>query len=79
MRRAVEEDLTEWQRQVFTAIAVKGVPLDALVAQPGSSRNAVYKTTFGVRRKLRAALAANGYLTGPAEEADLSDRGTGRS
>jgi RNA polymerase sigma-70 factor, ECF subfamily len=79
VRRAVEEDLTEWQRQVFTAIAVKGVPLDALVAQLGSSRNAVYKTMFGARRKLRAALAANGYLTAPAEEADLSDRGTGRS
>ena len=79
MRRAVEEDLTEWQRQVFTAIAVNGVPLDALVAQLGSSRNAVYKTTFGARRKLRAALAANGYLTASPEEADLSDRGTGRS
>ena len=78
-RRAVEEDLTEWRRQVFTAIAVKGVPLDALVAQLGSSRNAVYKTMFGARRKLRAALAANGYLTASAEEADLSDRGTGRS
>lgn len=79
VRRAVEEELTEWQRQVFIAIAVKGVPLDALVAQLGSSRNAVYKTTFGARRKLRAALAANGYLTASAAEADLSDRGTGRS
>ena len=79
VRRAVEEDLTEWQRQVFIAIVVKGVPLDALVAQLGSSRNAVYKTMFGARRKLRAALAANGYLTASAEEADLSDRGMGRS
>ncbi len=79
MRRAVEEDLTEWQGQVFIAIVVKGVPLDALVAQLGSSRNAVYKTMFGARRKLRAARAANGYLTGSAEEADLSDRGMGRS
>ena len=77
--RAVEEDLTEWQRQVFLAIAVKGVPLDALVAQLGSSRNAVYKTMFGARRKLRAALTADGYLTASAEEADLSDRDTGRS
>jgi RNA polymerase sigma-70 factor, ECF subfamily len=77
--RAAEEDLTEWQRQVFIAIAVTGVPLDALVAQLGSSRNAVYKTMFGARRKLRAAPAANGYLTASAEEADLSDRDTGRS
>lgn len=79
MRRAVEENLTEWQGQVFIAIVVKGVPLDAVVAQLGSSGNAVYKTMFGARCKLRAALAANGYLTGSAEEADLSDRGTGRS
>ena len=79
MRRAVEEDLTEWQGQVFIAIVVKGVPLDALVAQLGSSRNAVYKTMFGTRRKLRDALAATGYLTGSAKEADLSDPGTGRS
>jgi RNA polymerase sigma-70 factor, ECF subfamily len=64
---------------VFIAIVVRDVSLDALVAQLGSSRNAVYKAMFGARRKLRAALAANGYLTASAEEADLSDRGTGRS
>jgi len=62
LRRAVAEDLTERQRHVFTAIVVDGVPLDALVVQLGSSRNAIYKTMFDARRKLRAALAANGYL-----------------
>jgi hypothetical protein len=36
--------------------------LDALVAELGSTRNAIYKTMFDARRKLRAALAANGYL-----------------
>ena len=66
LRRAVKEDLTERQRRVFTAIVVDGVPLDALVAQLGSSRNAIYKTMFDARRKLRAALAANGYLAAPA-------------
>jgi RNA polymerase sigma-70 factor (ECF subfamily) len=63
LRRAVEQDLTERQRRVFTAIVVHGVPLDALVAQLGSNRNAIYKTMFDARRKLRAVLAANGYLT----------------
>ena len=72
LRRAVEEDLTERQRRVFTAIVVDDVPLDALVAQLGSSRNAIYKTMFDARRKLRAALAANGYLAVPADgPADL--------
>ena len=59
---AVEEELTERQRQVFVAIVVAGVPLDALVAELGSSRGAIYKTMFDARRKLRAALVANGYL-----------------
>jgi RNA polymerase sigma-70 factor (ECF subfamily) len=36
------------------------VPPDALVAQLGSNRNAIYKTMFDARGKLLAALAANG-------------------
>ena len=62
LRRAVEEQLTDRQRQVFLAIVINDVPLDALAAQLGSSRNTLYKTMFDARRKLRAALAANGYL-----------------
>jgi len=65
LRQAVEEHLTDRQRRVFTAIVVDGIPLDALVVQLGSNRNAIYKTMFEARRKLRAALVANGYLAGP--------------
>jgi RNA polymerase sigma-70 factor, ECF subfamily len=74
VRRAVEEDLTDRQRQVFTAIVVDGIPLDALVVRLGSSRNALYKTMFDARRKLRLVLAANGYLTMPAREACRAGR-----
>lgn len=38
------------------------VPLDALVAELGSGRNAIYKMLFDARRKLRAALVAGGFL-----------------
>jgi RNA polymerase sigma-70 factor, ECF subfamily len=62
VHRAVDEHLTPRQRQVFMAIVLNGVPLDALAAELGSTRNAIYKTMFDARRKLRAALAANGYL-----------------
>ena len=41
---------------------LNGVPLDALAVGLGSNRNAIYKMMFDARRKLRAALAANGYL-----------------
>ena len=62
LRRAVDEELTPRQREVFVAIVVNDVPLDALAIQLGSNRNAIYKMVFDARRKLRAALAANGYL-----------------
>ena len=62
LRRAVDTELTPWQREIFVAIVLNGVPLDALVARLGSNRNAIFKVVFDARRKLRAALAANGYL-----------------
>lgn len=62
LRRAVDEELTVRQREVFVALVVNGIPLDALAARLGSSRNAIYKTMFDARRKLRAALAASGHL-----------------
>ena len=62
VRRLVEEELSEHQRRVFVALVVNAVPLDALVVRLGTNRNAIYKTLFDARRKLRARLVANGYL-----------------
>ena len=62
LRRAVDTELTPRQRQIFVAIVLNEVPLDALAARLGSNRNALYKVLFDARRKLRAALAAKGYL-----------------
>jgi RNA polymerase sigma-70 factor, ECF subfamily len=62
LHRAVETELTPRQREVFVAIVLNDVPLDALVVKLGSNRNAIYKTMFDARRKLRAALVAKEYL-----------------
>lgn len=61
LRKAIDEELTELQRQVFIAIALNEVPMDAFARELGSSRNAVYKTLFDARRKLRGCLAAAGH------------------
>ena len=53
---------TPRQREVFVAIVINEVPADARVAQLDFNRNAIYKMMFDARHKLRAALAANGYL-----------------
>ncbi len=62
LRDAIDVTLTDHQRRLFVAIVLNRVPLDALAEQLGSNRNAIYKALFDARRKLRAALVANGYL-----------------
>jgi RNA polymerase sigma-70 factor (ECF subfamily) len=62
LRRAVDQELTARQRAVFVAIVLNNVPLDTLVIELASNRNAIYKTLFDARRKLRAALVADGYI-----------------
>jgi RNA polymerase sigma-70 factor, ECF subfamily len=62
LHRAVDTELTPRQRQCFVALVLNDVPLDALVIELSSSRNAIYKMVFDARRKLRAALTAAGHL-----------------
>jgi RNA polymerase sigma-70 factor (ECF subfamily) len=62
LHRGVDQVLSERQRRVFVAIVLNGIPLDALVHELGSSRNAIYKTLYDARRKLRARLVATGHL-----------------
>jgi RNA polymerase sigma-70 factor (ECF subfamily) len=62
VRRIVEQELTALQRQVFVALVIDAVPLDALVVKLGTTRGAIYKTMFDARRKIRQVLVTNGYL-----------------
>ena len=64
---AIASSLTPHQREVFTALALNGVPIDVLADSLGSTRGALYKTLHDARRKLRATLAEGGY--------DLHDHG----
>ncbi len=64
LRRAVDEEVTEHQRAIFSAPILGGVSADAPAAKLGTTRNAVCKCLFDARRMLRANLVANGYLKG---------------
>jgi RNA polymerase sigma-70 factor, ECF subfamily len=59
--KAIDDDLTPRQRDVFVAIALNDVPIDVLALRLDSNRNAIYKNLFDARRKLRASLAAAGH------------------
>ncbi|MGW3248142.1 sigma-70 family RNA polymerase sigma factor [Streptomyces sp. NPDC001070] len=63
VRDAIETALSAHQREVFTAV-VNGVPLETLASELATNRNALYKTMFDARKKLRAQLIAGGHLSG---------------
>jgi RNA polymerase sigma-70 factor, ECF subfamily len=63
IQRAIREDLSERQQRAFEAVVVRGVPICQVAEELGSNPNAIYKTLFDARRKLRKSLAAAGYLT----------------
>ena len=62
LRRAVAEELTPRQRQVFVAVALNDVEIDVVAGQLQSSRGAVYKVLNDARTKLRRRLEHEGHL-----------------
>jgi RNA polymerase sigma-70 factor, ECF subfamily len=70
VRRVVDEELTARQRRIFVAVVVDQIPRDALVAELGLQKNAIYKVIFDARRKIRCVLVAKGYLEEPGWSGD---------
>jgi RNA polymerase sigma-70 factor (ECF subfamily) len=62
LRRAVAEELSPRQREVFVAVALNDVEIDAVAGQLQSTRGAVYKVLHDARRKLRQRLEREGHL-----------------
>jgi RNA polymerase sigma-70 factor (ECF subfamily) len=56
VRDAMRTSLTRHQREVFTALALNGVPIDVLAERLDTTRGALYKTLHDARRKLRAEI-----------------------
>ena len=62
LRRAIAEDLTPRQREVFVAVALNEVEIDVVAAELHSTRGAVYKVLHDARAKLRGRLEREGHL-----------------
>jgi RNA polymerase sigma-70 factor (ECF subfamily) len=56
VRDAMRTSLTPHQREVFTALALNGVPIDVLADRLHTTRGALYKTLHDARKKLRATI-----------------------
>ena len=61
LRDAVRTALTPHQREVFSALALNGIPIDVLAERLNTTRGALYKTLHDARRKLRLSLEDAGY------------------
>jgi RNA polymerase sigma-70 factor, ECF subfamily len=62
LRRAITEELTARQRQVFVAVALNDVQIDVVADQLSSTRGAIYKVLHDARAKLRRRLEREGHL-----------------
>jgi len=62
LRRAITEELTPRQREVFVAVALNDVQIDVVAGQLESTRGAIYKVLHDARRKLRLRLEREGHL-----------------
>ena len=69
VRDAIHGVLTPHQHEVFTALALNGVPIDVLAERLGTTRGALYKTLHDARSKLRRELARGGFPLNDAEAA----------
>jgi RNA polymerase sigma-70 factor (ECF subfamily) len=57
---ALDEALTDRQRQALVAVALQGVPMEVVADRMNTNRNALYKLLHDARRKLRSYLEAQG-------------------
>jgi RNA polymerase sigma-70 factor, ECF subfamily len=64
IQEVIQSDLTEKQRRVLIMMVFHEVPLDEVVRELGTNRNAVYKLLHDARRKLKSSLQSRGFETG---------------
>ncbi len=68
LRKAIEQDLTDKQRQVLNLMIFNEVPMDEVVRYMGTNRNSVYKLLHDARRKLKGSLQSQGFEVDAALE-----------
>ncbi len=60
----IEHDLTEKQRHVLVLMVFNEAPMDEVVRELNTNRNAVYKLLHDARRKLKSRLQSHGFEPG---------------
>jgi RNA polymerase sigma-70 factor (ECF subfamily) len=58
LRRMVDEELTNRQREALVAVLLEGMPVSEVARRMGTNQNALYKLLFDARRKLKREMEA---------------------
>jgi len=64
IQEVIKQDLTEKQRRVLIMMVFNEVPMDEVVRELGTNRNAVYKLLHDARRQLKSSLQSRGFEMG---------------
>src|SRR5918998_1583988 len=73
LRRMVDEELTDRQREAVVAVFLGGVALSEVAKRMGTNQNALYKLLHDARRKLKKRMEAAGLS--PKEVLAVFDEG----
>ncbi len=60
VRRLVDEELTDRQREAMVAVMFNGMPLEETARRMGTNRNALYKLLHDARKRLKKRMEAEG-------------------
>src|SRR5215208_4158422 len=61
LRRMVDEELTDRQREAVVAVILEGMPISEVARRMDTNQNALYKLLHDARRKLKRRMEAVGF------------------
>ena len=60
LRRVIDEELTERQREAIVAVLLEGMPISEVARRMGTTQNALYKLVHDARKKVKRQMEAAG-------------------
>jgi RNA polymerase sigma-70 factor, ECF subfamily len=60
LRRLVDEELTDRQREALVAVILEGMPISEVARRMGTNQNALYKVLHDARKRLKRRMEAAG-------------------
>jgi RNA polymerase sigma-70 factor, ECF subfamily len=73
LRRMVDEELTDRQREAVVAVLLEGMPISEVARRMNTNQNALYKLLHDARKKLKGRMEAAGIS--PREALAAFDEG----